>query len=227
MTRVRVSPDLLLAHHEGDLTPPKTCEALLFDWDGTLADSTSANYASLHRALTGTGTALTRDWFDRRTGLSTREMVSLLAAEQRLDLDTDSVVALRDRAYLGLLSQVRVVRPLAALARREHGRRRTAVASGSGARTLHPTIDALGLRPLFDTIVTREDAQRGKPAPDIFLEALHRLKVPAARALVYEDSDEGVEAALRAGVSVVDVRPLTGRGHLVPPAPGAGAASPR
>jgi HAD superfamily hydrolase (TIGR01509 family) len=55
--------------------------------------------------------------------------------------------------------------------------------------------------------VTIEDVQgRGKPAPDIFLEAARGLHVPRGECIVYEDSDEGIEAARLAGMSATDVR---------------------
>jgi len=55
--------------------------------------------------------------------------------------------------------------------------------------------------------VTREDADRGKPAPDLFLEAARRLRVAPQRCLVVEDAEEGLAAARAAGMDVVDVRP--------------------
>ncbi len=56
--------------------------------------------------------------------------------------------------------------------------------------------------------MTREDAERGKPAPDIFLTAARRLNLNPSQCLVYEDSDEGMEAAHAAGMDAIDVRPL-------------------
>jgi HAD superfamily hydrolase (TIGR01509 family) len=56
-------------------------------------------------------------------------------------------------------------------------------------------------------VVVREDAERGKPAPDLFLEAARRLDVPPRRCLVVEDAEEGLAAARAAGMDAVDVRP--------------------
>ena len=56
---------------------------------------------------------------------------------------------------------------------------------------------------------TSEDVERGKPHPDIFLEAARRLGVAPADCLVFEDSDLGISAARRAGMDYVDVRELT------------------
>jgi HAD superfamily hydrolase (TIGR01509 family) len=61
---------------------------------------------------------------------------------------------------------------------------------------------------LFDALVTIEDVDRGKPAPDLYLLALNRLNVDPAECVAYEDTDEGVAAATSAGIRCIDVRPI-------------------
>ena len=69
------------------------------------------------------------------------------------------------------------------------------------------TLKTVRLLDLFDTVVTIEDVQgRGKPAPDIFLEAARRLNMSPGQCTVFEDSDEGIEAARLAGMTATDVR---------------------
>jgi HAD superfamily hydrolase (TIGR01509 family) len=58
----------------------------------------------------------------------------------------------------------------------------------------------------FDAIVTKEDTERHKPFPDVFLEAARRMNVAPEKCLVFEDADLGFEAARRAGMQVIDVR---------------------
>jgi len=57
-------------------------------------------------------------------------------------------------------------------------------------------------------VVTAEDTARHKPEPDVFLEAARRLGVQPEACTVYEDTDLGLEAARRAGMAFVDIRPL-------------------
>lgn len=80
--------------------------------------------------------------------------------------------------------------------------------------SFEPFLRALGLADLFLVRVTHEDVSRGKPAPDLFLLALDRLGVTAEEASVYEDSDEGLQAALAAGIDALDVHPLVGPERL-------------
>lgn len=191
-----------------DLEPGAGHRALLFDWDGTLADSQAANYRAIRAALNAADLDIEQDWFDARTGVSTRDMVAMIAELAGSEVDLNSVAAHRDRVYLGLLSDIGEVGHVTAILRREHGRRRTALATGGGAATVLPTAEALGLRRYFDVEVTRNDVERGKPAPDIFARAAKLLGVPASGCLVYEDSDEGLAAAAAAGMDAIDVRPL-------------------
>ena len=82
---------------------------------------------------------------------------------------------------------------------------RVALASNSPLSLCHHTLDALGLRPAFDAIVSAEQVVRGKPAPDIYHFAAQRLGVPAGRCLVFEDSVTGTHAARQAGMTVIAV----------------------
>jgi putative hydrolase of the HAD superfamily len=82
---------------------------------------------------------------------------------------------------------------------------RLAVASNSSHRHVDAHLAARGLLARFATVVCREDVPRGKPAPDLYLEALSRLDLAPAEAVAFEDSMPGHEAAAAAGLRVVVV----------------------
>jgi HAD superfamily hydrolase (TIGR01509 family) len=86
------------------------------------------------------------------------------------------------------------------LAREAHKQRPVSVASGSVRLHVERTLDAIGVRELFDVIVTPADVEHGKPAPDMFLLAAKRMQVDPKACLVIEDSELGVVAAERAGM---------------------------
>ena len=69
-------------------------------------------------------------------------------------------------------------------------------------------LDHLGIRHLFQAVVTTEDVVNQKPAPDIFLEAARRIGVPPQFCRAYEDTDLGMKAIRAAGMEAVDVREL-------------------
>ncbi|KAB8185050.1 HAD-IA family hydrolase [Microbispora catharanthi] len=192
---------------------PGDAGALLFDWDGTLVDSQRANYVALAGALAEEGVQLDQEWFDARTGLSSAEMVRLLAREGGLTLrrPVEEIVADRDERFLRTAHEIRVHPEIEAVVSSFHGRLPMAVASGGARRVIEMTLRHLPIRHRFGTVVTRDDVERGKPAPDIFLRAAKLIGIPPNRCTVYEDSDEGIAAAQAAGMAIIDVRPLTGR----------------
>ncbi|MFI1582969.1 HAD family hydrolase [Embleya sp. NPDC020630] len=179
-------------------------EAMLVDWDGTVVDSQPTNFRALREVLASVaGVVLDEGWYRARLGTS----VDGLLAELGISVHTDDVLercgaVLVERAHL-----LRTFPEVVALVRRARGLGLPcAVASGGGGLVVRAGIAAVGLGELFDEVVVREDVGRGKPAPDLFLEAARRLAIHPAGCLVVEDADEGVAAARAAGMRVLDVR---------------------
>jgi HAD superfamily hydrolase (TIGR01509 family) len=81
------------------------------------------------------------------------------------------------------------------------------VASGGERKIVVRTLELIGLRDIFPVVVTAEDVRHGKPAPDMFLLAAERMGVPPVDCVVFEDAALGLEAAKRAGMAAVLVRP--------------------
>ncbi len=77
--------------------------------------------------------------------------------------------------------------------------------TGSGGPTLGYILDHLHLRPLFDVVVGEDDVARGKPHPDTYTAVAHKLGVPPAECIVFEDAVLGEQAAYRAGMRCVAV----------------------
>ncbi|MFE3110016.1 HAD family hydrolase [Kitasatospora indigofera] len=192
---------------------PGHAEALLFDWDGTLVDSQYANYRAMADVLAPHGVTLRQEWFDARTGLSSADLIRTLAKEGGAgpDLPVEELVAARDVLFLANADRIEVHPEVAEVVHAHHGTLPMAVASGGARLIIETTMRYLPYQGLFTALVTRDEVRRGKPAPDIFLRAADALAVPPARCLVYEDSDEGIEAARAAGMAVIDVRPVTRR----------------
>ena len=77
------------------------------------------------------------------------------------------------------------------------------MASGGDAATVRQTLRTIGVAELFSIVVTAEEVEHGKPAPDLFLLAAKRMGVAPERCLVFEDSPLGILAAERAGMGAV------------------------
>ena len=79
------------------------------------------------------------------------------------------------------------------------------LASSSNRALIDSVLDVAGLMPFFSATVSSEEVARGKPAPDVYLEAARRLGVDAARCTAVEDSHGGIRSAKAAGMRVVAI----------------------
>jgi beta-phosphoglucomutase-like phosphatase (HAD superfamily) len=190
-----------LALPEGDFA------AYIFDCDGTLADTMPTHYRAWQTALGEHAANFTEAMFYELGGVPTARIVEILNERHGLGLPVNDTVARKEAIFLELSPHIAAIEPVVALARRFHGVRPLAVASGGHRRIVMTTLRALGIVELFDAIVTSEDYQRGKPSPDPFLEAALRLDVPPERCLVFEDTATGIAAATAAGMKSVLVPP--------------------
>jgi beta-phosphoglucomutase-like phosphatase (HAD superfamily) len=180
--------------------------AYLFDCDGTLADTMPLHYRAWTRLLEEHGAPFSEELFYSLGGKPTRTILEWLRDEQGVPVRDVAQAAARKEAYfLAMMSQVTPIVPVLECARRWRGLRPMAVASGGFRTNVEMTLDALGIRPWFETVLGVEDYVRGKPFPDAFLEAAGRLGMPPERCLVFEDSPLGVQAAVAAGMQYVFV----------------------
>lgn len=195
---------------------PHPIRGLIFDCDGTLADTMPLHWRAWQSILSRHRLVLSEDRFYALGGVPSRDILRLLGREQGVALDPIAVAREKESAYQPLIAQVEPVNVVVGIAREHHGRLPMAVATGGLRRTIEQVLRHLGIEHLFDAVVTSEDVERQKPAPDIFLEAARRIGVRPEQCRAYEDTDLGVEAIRAAGMEAVDVRELlaglSGRG---------------
>lgn len=201
-------PQHIRAASLADLQPSDDKDALIFDWDGTLFLNHHFNFEAMRWALAQVGVHITEQWFMENSGYSARAMLQLALSTNGREDDPDRILAVRNEYADHRVADVPPFRPVLDLLL-QAAPRRAAVVTGSPRATINALLDHYDLLPHLQAIVTRDELVHGKPDPEGYLLALARLGVPAGRALVYEDSDVGVEAALAAGVDVIDIRALS------------------
>lgn len=191
-------------------------KAIIFDCDGTLADTMPLHWRAWQVISARHGIRLPEDRFYALGGVPSREIAKLLSAEQGLGLDHLAVAREKEAEYLPLIAQVEPINAVVGIARENFSKIPLAVASGGSKRSIEQVLNHLGIRQLFHTIVTSEDVERQKPAPDIFLEAARRLGVAPQFCRAYEDTELGMQAIRAAGMEAVDVRTLMNGRHSRP-----------
>jgi beta-phosphoglucomutase family hydrolase len=185
---------------------PDHIHALIFDCDGTIADTMPLHWQSWREVSARHGFRFVEARFYALAGIPSRDIVRTLNTEQGLNLDPLVIAREKEETYLAKLDHVGPIELVVDLARANHGRLPMAVASGGSRRVIERVLTHLGIRPLFAAVVTNEDVTRQKPAPDIFLEAARRLGVPPQSCRAYEDAELGLAAIRAAGMEAVDVR---------------------
>ena len=178
---------------------------LIFDCDGTLVDTAPAHYYALVAGLEKMGLTMDSAWYFERVGLTPAALFDAFE-EQVGPFDRERLIADYTVAFQEGLARLREVEVIAAIAREWKGRVPMAVGSNGTRLNVETTLRVTGLLGLFDTVVVAADVAEGKPAPDVFLEAARQMGVAPERCVVFEDSDEGLEAARRAGMDGRDIR---------------------
>ncbi len=189
---------------------PAGTEALIFDCDGTLVDTLPLYLKAWQAALQEVaGIDADADWFRGRGGYSEQMLLSAVEKSFGVTVDRKAVIAGTRRRVRETLTDVRCNVPVITIVREWAGRLPLAVASSGSREVVEASLAAIGLSDVFSAVVTIEDVEHPKPAPDIYLLAASKLDVSASRCVVFEDSDEGLKAARAAGMTTMDVRPCS------------------
>jgi HAD superfamily hydrolase (TIGR01509 family) len=182
--------------------------AVLWDLDGTLVNSEEYHWRSWRDAAAAEGVALTYpqflDSFGKKNDLILRGWLGADLSAERIQRIGDSKEAEYRR-----LARAEGLQPLPGAAEwvaRLHGDGwKQAIASSAPRANVEVVMDALDLGRFMDAIVAAEDVTRGKPEPDVFLEAARRLNLAPERCIVVEDAAAGIAAARAAGMKSVGV----------------------
>jgi HAD superfamily hydrolase (TIGR01509 family) len=182
--------------------------SVLFDLDGTLVDSEPNYYEANRRTLAEHGVPdFTWAQHERFVGISTLDTVALLKERYGLRPSVRELLATTNRRYL----------ELARTSTHAYPEMRTfvellagegvlmAVASGSSPEAIEAILAGTGLGAYLPTVVSADQVARGKPAPDVFLEAARRLGTAPADCVVLEDAAPGAAAAHAAGMRCIAI----------------------
>lgn len=183
--------------------------------DGTLISSEEVWDAVRHQLVVERGGRWADDAHEVMMGMSTPEWTGYMHRDLGLAMEPDEIAAEVSRRLaesygrrLPLLPGAREAVLAAA------GRWPLAVASSSPREIIALVVRLAGLDGAFDLLLSSEEVARGKPAPDVYLEALARMGVTPADATAVEDSSSGIRAARAAGMRVVAIP-----NPLYPPSP--------
>ena len=192
-----------------------TLQALIFDFDGVIANTEPLHFVGLHRTLKEIGIELTEaEYYADYLGYDDRGCILAALAANRRPVDALTVSRLMQRkaeAYLESVIHHPVIFPgVPEFVRKAGNTYPLAIASGALRHEIEYILESAGLRDAFLHITSAEDVTRGKPDPQPFLLALKGLQqrdtgLSPASCLVIEDSLPGVRGAKAAGMKVLAV----------------------
>ncbi len=182
--------------------------SVIFDLDGTLVDS-EPNYYEAGRLTLAEYGVPDFTWADHETyvGISTQETVADWKRRYALTAPVEELLAVKNRHYLELArTSARAYPEMRRLVERLAAEGvPLAVASGSSPEAIGAILARTGLDAHLRTVVSADEVARGKPAPDVFLEAARRIGADPAHCVVLEDAAPGAAAAHAAGMRCIAV----------------------
>ena len=184
--------------------PPGDFAGYIFDLDGTLVDTMPLHYRAWDEAMQAVGLKcqLDEELFYSLGGVPTLKVAELIGKHYGLTVDPHAVFDHKESLFKALQKDAKLIEPVVAIARRMAATHPVSIASGGPRDIVREMLRIAGLAPLFKVVVTPEDVEHGKPAPDLFFLAASRLTADPARCLVIEDSGHGVAAGVAAGMTV-------------------------
>lgn len=181
-------------------------DAVVFDLDGVVVDSEQVWDEVRERYTRGRGGDYTASATRDMMGMSAPEWSRYMVESLRVPGPPERIVA---DVLERMLERYGDDPPLLAGAvdavRRVGERWPVGIASSSNPELIEVVLRATGLASLVGVAVSSQEVERGKPAPDVYLEAARRLGVEPARAAAVEDSQNGIRSAKAAGLAVVAI----------------------
>jgi beta-phosphoglucomutase-like phosphatase (HAD superfamily) len=183
-------------------------EGLIFDLDGTLADTMPFHFKSWKIACNKYGADIDKDFLRKYTGAPSWVIAEKIIKKWNLD-ETITIEMLMNEKLSEFYKEqhkVKPIQPVVEIAKKYYGIIPISVGTGGHWEAVERTLEITGLSKYFDIIVTANDVENFKPHPETFLKCAKQMNVDPGKIEVFEDGDLGIEAALVAGMTPTDVR---------------------
>ena len=181
-------------------------KALIFDLDGTLADSIPIHIECWDQTCKTFNYQFPVEVMIRMTGMPTRRFAEYIKKDSGCSLSVDEIMKLKQMNFRKLVHTIKPVEKMANFVKEHHGKIPMSIGTGGGKRSSQLILEAIGMRSYFDVLVTADDVKNHKPDPDTFLKCAELMGVEPEFCQVFEDGEMGMKAARTAGMMLTDVR---------------------
>jgi len=183
-------------------------KGLIFDLDGTLADTLPLHYKGWQIACEKFGVSVDKEFLLKYTGSPTWVIAEIFVKENNLigKITAKDIVEEKTKFFYENQKYIKPIEPVVDIVKKYYGKLPMAVGTGGHQPSVDNTLEITNLRQYFDIVVTANDVENFKPHPETFLKCAEKMNIEPRFIEVFEDGDLGVEAAIAAGMSVTDVR---------------------
>lgn len=175
-------------------------KALIFDLDGTLADTMPVHYWAYQHILKDLGIDFSPELFASLAGIPAVGTIAKINEIFGTNMDAEKVGHEKEAEYEKIMHKMKPIEPVVDLLKEYHGKLPVAVGTGGYHRLAWKTLEILGLDQYIEILVSADDVEHPKPAPDTFLRCAELLGVEPEFCQVFEDGEPGMKAARAAGM---------------------------
>jgi beta-phosphoglucomutase family hydrolase len=181
---------------------------LIFDLDGTLADTMPYHFKGWKIACQKFGADIDTDFLRKHTGtpgwIIAAEIIKLCKLNGSVTID--QIMDEKLHEFYKDQHLVKPIIPVVEIVKKYYGKLPMSVGTGGHREAVERTLEITGLRKYFDIVVTANDVENFKPHPETFLKCAEQMNIEPEFIEVFEDGELGIEAARTAGMVVTDVR---------------------
>ncbi|RUT78230.1 HAD family hydrolase [Ancylomarina longa] len=183
-------------------------KALIFDLDGTLADSMPIHHESWKKTSKIMGVDYSFDFLCSCAGMPTSEIIELLNQRNNHSINPQEFSLLKEEFFTKEMHNIKEISSVTDLVYKYHKKLPMAVGTGGKRKIAEETLKILGLNKYFSILVSADDVTQFKPNPETFLKCADLMGISPQNCQVFEDGALGIQAAQKAGMMVTDVTPF-------------------
>jgi HAD superfamily hydrolase (TIGR01509 family) len=183
-------------------------DAVIFDWDGTLADTKQVVITAFQRVLGEIGCKVSDEFLAKLIGIGAKNMFRKALESKKFQFgeeELDQLVIKKIEEQIELTDQIKLFDGAVDLLETLKNKRKIGLATMSNRRIIIEIISRKGINEFFDTVITADEIEKSKPDPEIFLKCSEELNCPKEKCIVVEDSVFGVQAAKKAKMRCIAI----------------------
>ena len=185
-------------------------EGLIFDLDGTLADTMPLHLISWMEASKKFNFYFSEKIFYELAGIPSAQIIEIINSRDNSNLIPEEISLYKRELFIKKLSDVKLIEPVAEIVYKYHGKLKMSIGTGGFSTVAELTMEKIGMDKYIYILVASDHVENHKPAPDTFLKCAELMGIAPEKCNVYEDGEQGLSAAKKAGMNPIDIRPYLG-----------------